>query len=211
MSYFCSSCLITRTFLNSGRRHLKVGSFSTVSSLPSYCTRVSVTEFRNRGLGNYARLSTVDKSRSFKTSNVVGGRYGFCTKATKPEEENEDKEFEKMLKRVSDLEQDLSEEEQQVLKELEEEERLIREERGVEKEENDYFIWEGSFEKDSDLKGGDNDDTGRLKRSVSEGHVRFENKQRVIQDVIDQVWNPLPELEEEETDPEPQFYPRTFI
>ncbi|ODN04292.1 Mitochondrial assembly of ribosomal large subunit protein 1 [Orchesella cincta] len=108
--------------------------------------------------------------------------------------------------------EDLTEEEQKLLEELEEEGlteeeckvlRELKEEERQRKEEllssEDYSLWEGDV-------GTGKDDKRHLTGSVSEEYVHFENRQRVIQDVIEEMWNPLPEevLEKEEA----PVYPR---
>lgn len=75
----------------------------------------------------------------------------------------------------------LTEEEQRVLDELEREEALYKN-RTVNHQEQVI---------DDDLYGKDEEDASlKLQESISEAYVPFENQQRIIQDVIDEIWNP---------------------
>ncbi|CAL8087985.1 unnamed protein product [Orchesella dallaii] len=110
--------------------------------------------------------------------------------------ENLTEEEQKLLRQLE--EEGLTEEERKVLRELEEEERLLREELSSE----DYSIWEG----DVNVGSGKKEGLPNLSGSVSEEYVPFENRQRIIQDVIDEMWNPQPQTLEEED--EVPIYPR---
>jgi hypothetical protein len=78
----------------------------------------------------------------------------------------------------------LTEEEQKVLEELE------REEQELLKSQKQNRL--------TNLMEDDEDKTClKLQESISEAYIPFENRQRIIQDVIDEIWNPAPQIEDD--------------
>jgi len=86
--------------------------------------------------------------------------------------------------------------------------------RALEKEEEDYRKRgrEARLENfGSRSKDDDEDDAIKLQDSISQRFVPFRDQQRIIQDVIDEIWNPLPQPTEEERqvyEPPPEFLER---
>lgn len=215
MSFFCMSCQLTRGVIRrscalSTDQLFQVGVLTRITrSFSALATSFENEHVRNtsfkiigRRLGvdcKYPRLLpstsfTGIKNRIFCTKPKVNDELADNKRKVTSEEE-EDEELERLIDSVAKLEEGLTEEERQVLAELEEEERQYKENlKGL--SDDDYNVWDGSFD------GPDK----RLSESVSEGHVRFENRQRVIQDVIEEMWNPQSAVEDFEE--EPQYFPR---
>lgn len=56
-----------------------------------------------------------------------------------------------------------------------------------------------------DLDKTESEVLAKLQESISEDYVPFQNQQRIIQDVIDEIWNPAPVSSHVEYKPSPEF------
>jgi len=220
MALFCSSCqklskLISRRSstlddFRSGVRNMSLQPRRTTNYNGSAAVLLKSEKLKLKwshsltGLSTGRTIYTFPKLNSRSTNDSPNfstqkGNQSLELKAAQDTGESEEGLTEEEQKLLKELEEEgLTEEERKVLRELEEEERLLREEVSSE----DYSIWDG------DIGAGKKDGRNHLSGSVSEEYVSFENQQRVIQDVIEEIWNPSPQTLEEEEEIEAPIYPR---
>lgn len=187
MALSCITCQVSRSFI---RSVCHVSRSRPASVLKAFTLNlVNNVSFSHRLLSTEAKILFLGSKNATEVT-LVSQRRLFCSK-TKDKKEYTTNDHSESLK------ERLTKEELEVLKELEEEERRLRES-SDKSASHDYQLWEGSFDHETESK---------LRSSVSEGHVPFQNRQRVIQDVIEEMWNPLPKVDEDAS-LEPIYYPR---